>query len=297
MPNRTLSQAFLLQLKTSDPKSLDQLGFLQKIFTSLKYAELSEKEQNVVEWQLLQDIDQVAQRIFTAIVASQGTAVSLESTMEYHWSSAISGGRANSTFLTFAVRFGLHSFVTWSLDQIDIGSQELSAMLQAGLIDLDNMPYLGCYSLQRQGIENIDLLVMLLKRGANPYEMFHGCSVYELARARRDETLLRSIDLYGPKSRQPTSANTISEQDTYDNWSFKDHLVLRKKSNPSIDGLVLRHDDNLHSPQTLFLPRPLIARQSSETECSVPDLQSETGKTKWKSLKDNMRVMFHRRTK
>ena len=173
-----LCKAFIALLKLSDPLDVDLPGFLEQISACFKYATLAEKDFNRLDVHLLEEIDSVAHQVTSNPVSSQGPFVQRMATSNYHWSSALSGGRTNSMFLSFAVRFRLDSYVNWNIKHGKLSRFELSALLHTAVMDFDNLPNFRSYGLEAQGSQNMELLKSLLKLGASPYEEFHGLSAY-----------------------------------------------------------------------------------------------------------------------
>jgi hypothetical protein len=235
IPNQALCNAFRLLLKTSDPLHLDPSTFLHHMAACFKYATLLEHDRRKLDVALIEEIDHLAHQVISNTSADQGTFAQRISTTDYHWSSAISGGRANSTFLTFAVRFRLDSYVDFKLDNTDIHPVELSGMLHAAVVDFDNLLSFGPYALPNQGSMNLELVTRLLKKGASPYEYYHGISAYEAVldemclyggHLRKDgQSLLRLFERYGRRLDKADRGNTLTPEEVHLSWSFKDELV------------------------------------------------------------------------
>lgn len=241
-----------MELKISDPRNLDPFAFLRQIAACFKYATLVELDRSQLEPCLIEDIDQIAQRVLNnpdLPESEQGPFAQRMSSLHYHWSTAVSGGRANSTFLVFATRFRLDSYVKWklkqrqskdTLDSASVAPAELSSMLHAAVVDVDNLPNFEPYTLPNQGRRSMELIELLLRGGANPYEKLHGESGQEWVESEYNhispaerKRLLELFRRHGRKvSRKfgrDASAPVIgrSAQEVYESWSFKDELVMR----------------------------------------------------------------------
>lgn len=236
-------------MKVSKPVELEPLGFIQLIAACLKYAALVEQEHGKLNAYLIEEIDLTANRLLNNTASEQGVFTQRISSLNYHWSSALSGGRANSTFLSFAIRFRLDSFVAWKLNQIQLDQTELSALLHSAVVDFDSLPNFGPYALSEQSTRNMELIKELVKKGASPYEQFDGLSAYETVAEDihvHDHDRISLLKLFkryvrrklaSASAGREASGNNLSAEQVHGKWAFKDDLVPtrpRRGSNESI---------------------------------------------------------------
>lgn len=177
-PTLSLCKSFIVQLKVTDTSTLELAGLWDTLTTCFKYASLSENASGKEYGRILDEIDKAAGKITTEQRYLQSPLVERLSLTKHHWSSAISGGRYNSTFLSFAVTYRLDSYVQQKIK--DLNKLDLSALLQVAVVDYNNLPQLGNRGLPNQGFRNLRLVKALLKLGANPFEEFRSMSAYEV---------------------------------------------------------------------------------------------------------------------
>lgn len=255
IPNQALCNVFQILLKTSNLLHMEFPQFLKHMAACFIYATLLERDRGYLDVAIIDRIDHLAHQVISTQSIEQDTFAKRISSLNYHWSSAMSGGRANSTFLTFAVRFRLDSYVDFKLEETGIHPVELSSMLHAAVVDFDNLPSFGLYTLPNQGSINIDLVTRLLKKGASPFEPYNGISAYEfvmdetshnLNHLRKEgQQLLQLFQRYGKRlPKDDRRNNLLAAEEVHLAWSFRDELVKTKKSKYA--ATICRGNDNGH---------------------------------------------------
>lgn len=205
-PNEALCTSFILQLKVLHPRYIMPHSFWQIVAFCVEHYARAERESGTTQVQVLDELDSAA----TAWSQLQGpfghTFVHFfwrtEACAKYHWTSTLVtswsrsvGGPAASTFLAFAVRCQLYSYVQAKLSN---GSSEMaSSLLYTAVndywINLQNAP--SC-QLTRP---NVKLIELLLAHGADTNALFRGTSAWERVLEQsskaslEDETLWQAI--------------------------------------------------------------------------------------------------------
>jgi len=185
-PNEALCKSFILQLKVLHPRYLMPHSFWQIVAFCVEHYARTERESGATQVQVLDELDSAA-TAWSQLPGPFGyTFVQFfwrtNAGAKYHWTSTLVtgwsrsvGGPAASTFLAFAVRCQLYSYVQAKLSN---GSSEMaSSLLYTAVndyrINLQNAP--SC-QLTRP---NIKLIELLLAHGADTNALFCGMSAWE----------------------------------------------------------------------------------------------------------------------
>jgi hypothetical protein len=185
-PNEALCKSFIIQLKVLHPRYLMPHSFWQIIAFCIEHFARAERESGTTQVQLLDELDSAAST-WSQLPGPFGQTFirffwRTEESSKYHWTSTLVtgwsrsvGGPAGSTFLAFAVRCQLYSYVQAKLSNGSSGfaSPLLYTAVYDYRVNLQNAP--SC-QLTRP---NIKLIELLLAHGADTNVMFRGISTWE----------------------------------------------------------------------------------------------------------------------
>lgn len=185
-PNEALCKSFIIQLKVLHPRYLMPHSFWQIIAFCIEHFARAERESGTTQVHLLDELDSAA-TAWSQLPGPFGHSFvhffwRTEEGSKYHWTSTLAtgwsrsvGGPSASTFLAFAVRCQLYSYVQAKLcnGTSMLASPLLYTAVNDYRINLQNAP--SCLLTR----PNIKLIELLLAHGADTNAMFRGISAWE----------------------------------------------------------------------------------------------------------------------
>jgi hypothetical protein len=205
-PNEALCKSFIIQLKILHPRYLMPHSFWQIVAFCIEHYARAERESGTTQVHVLDELDSAA-TAWSQLPGPFGhTFVRFfwrtDAGAKYHWTSTFGtnwsrsvGGPAASTFLTFAVRCQLYSYIQSKLNN---GSSEMaSSLLYTAVNDYEiNLQHAPSCQLSRP---NVKLIELLLAHGADTNALFRGMSAWERvlehssAASPEDEALWQAV--------------------------------------------------------------------------------------------------------